>query len=46
MIVQVDVGILQSWIVIGLTVFGGICTLTTVGIRVVTKPMVMFGINL
>jgi len=40
MIVQVDVGILQTWIIIGLTIFTGICGLTTVGIRVVTKPMV------
>lgn len=40
MIVQVDIGILQTWIIIGLTIFTGICGLTTVGIRVVTKPMV------
>ncbi len=40
MVVQVDISILQTWIIIGLTIFGGICTLTTVGIRVVTKPMV------
>lgn len=39
MVVSVDVGVLQSWIVIGLTSFGGICSLTAVGIRVITKPM-------
>ena len=40
MVVQVDVEVLQTWIIIGLTIFTGICGLTTVGIRVVTKPMV------
>jgi len=40
MVVEVDVGILQSWITIGIAGFGGICTLTVAGIRVITKPMV------
>lgn len=39
MVVSIDVGILQTWIIIGLTCFTGICGLTTVGIRVITKPM-------
>lgn len=39
MVVEVDVGILQSWITIGIAGFGGICTLTVAGIRVITKPM-------
>lgn len=39
MVVEVDVAILQSWIVIGLTTFGGICTVTTVGLRLIVKPL-------
>jgi len=39
MIVEVDVGVLQAWITIGLVSFTGICSLTAVGIRVITKPM-------
>lgn len=40
MVVEVDVGILQTWITIGIAGFGGICTITVAGIRVITKPMV------
>ena len=40
MVVEVDVSVLQSWITIGITCFGGICTVTTVGLRLITKPMV------
>ena len=40
MIVEVDIGALQGWITIALTIFGGICALTTIGIRLVTRPMV------
>ena len=40
MVVEVEVAILQGWITIGLTVFGTICTITTIGIRSITKPMV------
>ena len=40
MVVEVNVEVLQTWIIIGLTVFTGICTLTTIGIKIVTKPMV------
>lgn len=39
MVVEVDIAVLQTWITIGLTSFGGICTLTAVGIRIITKPM-------
>ena len=40
MTVEVDVGILQGWITIGIASFGAICTFTTVGIRIITKPMI------
>ena len=40
MVVEVDITVLQSWIAIGLTIFGGICALTTVGIRLITRPIV------
>ena len=39
MIVEVDVSILQAWITIGLGCFGGICAFTTVGIRIIIKPL-------
>lgn len=40
MVVEVNIEVLQTWIIIGLTVFTGICTLTTISIKIVTKPMV------
>lgn len=40
MVVSVDVGLLQGWITIGCVAFGGICSITVFGIRMITKPMV------
>lgn len=40
MVVEVNIEVLQTWIIIGLSAFGVICTLTTVGLKLLTKPIV------